>query len=102
MNTYKRSPLALAVLALLTEAPMHPYRMQQLIKSRGKDQVINVRQRGSLYQTIEQKLVNDIAWIPMFQRLGFYALKPYVYGIVDNPTGETPSNDWANVYIAVH
>lgn len=58
--------------------------------------------RVSLYQTIEQKLVNDVAWIPMFQRLGFYALKPYVYGIVDNPTGETPSNDWANVYIAVH
>ena len=45
---------ALAVLALLIEAPMHPYRMQQLIKSRGKDQVINVRQRGSLYQTIER------------------------------------------------
>lgn len=58
--------------------------------------------RISLYQDIEQKLVNDVAWIPMFQRLGFYALKPYVYGIVDNPTGETPSNDWARVYIAVH
>ena len=54
MTSYKRSPLALAVLALLVEAPMHPYRMQQLIKSRGKDQVINVRQRGSLYQTIER------------------------------------------------
>src|SRR5690242_6022515 len=48
------SPLALAVLALLYEAPMHPYRMQQLIKERGKDQVINVRQRASLYQTIER------------------------------------------------
>lgn len=54
MATYKRSPLALAVLALLVEAPMHPYRMQQLLKSRGKDQVINIRQRGSLYQTIER------------------------------------------------
>lgn len=54
MTTYKRSSLALAVLALLVEAPMHPYRMQQLIKSRGKDQVINVRQRGSLYQVIER------------------------------------------------
>ena len=50
------SPLALAVLALLYEAPMHPYRMQQLIKQRGKDQVINVRQRASLYQTIERLL----------------------------------------------
>ena len=41
----KRSPLALAVLALLVEAPMHPYRMQQLITERGKDDVINVSQR---------------------------------------------------------
>lgn len=51
---FKRSPLALAVLALLHESPMHPYRMQQLIKERGKDQVINVGQRASLYQTIRQ------------------------------------------------
>jgi DNA-binding PadR family transcriptional regulator len=48
------SPLALAVLALLYEEPMHPYRMQQLIKERGKDRVVNVRQRASLYQTIER------------------------------------------------
>src|SRR5688572_5594100 len=53
---FKRSPLALAVLALLHEAPMHPYRMQRLIKDRGKDQVINVGQRASLYQTINQLL----------------------------------------------
>src|SRR3569623_1642108 len=54
MKSYKRSPLALAVLALLSEAPMHPYRMQSLLKSRGKEDVINIRQRGSLYQTIER------------------------------------------------
>src|SRR5258706_2844066 len=53
---FKRSPLALAVLVLLHEAPMHPYRMQRLIKDRGKDQVINVGQRASLYQTISQLL----------------------------------------------
>lgn len=35
---------------------MHPYRMQRLIKDRGKDQVINVGQRASLYQTISQLL----------------------------------------------
>jgi DNA-binding PadR family transcriptional regulator len=33
---------------------MHPYRMQQLIKERGKDKVINVQRRASLYQTINQ------------------------------------------------
>jgi DNA-binding PadR family transcriptional regulator len=53
---FKRSPLALAVLVLLHESPMHPYRMQRLIKDRGKDQVINVEQRASLYQTINQLL----------------------------------------------
>ncbi len=37
---------------------MHPYRMQQLIKERGKDEVINVRDRASIYQTIE-RLVRD-------------------------------------------
>jgi DNA-binding PadR family transcriptional regulator len=54
MSTERFSPIALAVLALLYEAPMHPYRMQQLIKERGKDEVINVRQRASLYQTIDR------------------------------------------------
>jgi DNA-binding PadR family transcriptional regulator len=53
---FQRSPLALAILALLHETPMHPYRMQQLIKERGKDQVINVQRRASLYQTISQLL----------------------------------------------
>ena len=51
---FKRSSLALAILVLLHESPMHPYRMQRLIKDRGKDQVINVEQRASLYQTINQ------------------------------------------------
>jgi DNA-binding PadR family transcriptional regulator len=59
-KTHRRSPIALAVLALLYEEPMHPYRMQQLIKERGKDKVINVRQRASLYQTIERLLKADL------------------------------------------
>jgi DNA-binding PadR family transcriptional regulator len=32
---------------------MHPYRMQTLITQRGKDQVANVTQRNSVYQTID-------------------------------------------------
>lgn len=32
---------------------MHPYRMQTLIKQRGKDLVANVAQRNSVYQTID-------------------------------------------------
>ena len=35
---------------------MHAYRMQQLIKERRKDSVVNVTQRNSIYQTIERLL----------------------------------------------
>lgn len=41
------------MLALACEEPMHPYRMQALIKQRGKDQIANVAQRNSVYQTID-------------------------------------------------
>lgn len=52
----RRSPLAVVLLALLAEEPMHPYRMQQMIKHRGKDKIANVAQRNSVYQTIDRLL----------------------------------------------
>lgn len=54
ITNIKKSPVALAILCFLIEEPMHPYRMQQLIKEREKDEVINVRHRASIYQTIER------------------------------------------------
>jgi DNA-binding PadR family transcriptional regulator len=53
-TTFRRSPLALAILGLLEDGPLHPYGMQQLIKQWGKDQVINVGQRASLYKMINR------------------------------------------------
>lgn len=50
----QRSSLGLIVLEMLDEEPMHVYRMQKLIRQRGKDRVVNVRARASLYQTIER------------------------------------------------
>ena len=52
MPTFRRSPLALAILGLLENGPMHPYGIQRLIKQWGKDQVVNVGQRTSLYRMI--------------------------------------------------
>ncbi|MGW2253307.1 PadR family transcriptional regulator [Kitasatospora sp. NPDC001660] len=52
----RSSPLALTVLALLHYRPLHPYGVQRLIKQWGKDQVVNVGQRASLYRTIERLL----------------------------------------------
>src|SRR3954463_5176127 len=54
----RSSTLAMVLLALLMEAPMHPYRMQQVIKERGQDQLVNVAQRNSVYQALD-RLVRD-------------------------------------------
>ncbi|HEY4215933.1 MAG TPA: PadR family transcriptional regulator, partial [Gemmatimonadaceae bacterium] len=51
--TRPRSPLWIIVLGLACEESMHPYRMQVLIRERGKDQVANAAQRNSVYQTID-------------------------------------------------
>jgi DNA-binding PadR family transcriptional regulator len=53
-STIRRSPLALAILGLLEDGPLHPYGMQQLIKRWGKDEVINVGQRATLYKMINR------------------------------------------------
>ncbi len=50
----RRSPLALAVLGLLAGGPLHPYRMERLLKEWGKDQVVRVGQRANLYTTIKR------------------------------------------------
>lgn len=46
-----------AVLALLREAPMHPYQMQRLLRDRHKDELLALK-RGSLYHAIG-RLVRD-------------------------------------------
>jgi DNA-binding PadR family transcriptional regulator len=49
------TPLALAVLRLLHERPMHPYEMHQIVRDRGTDHVIKFR-AGSLYHSVERLL----------------------------------------------
>src|SRR5260370_15083598 len=52
----RSSPLALTVLALLTYQPLHPYGIQRLIKQWGKDQVVNVEHRPTLYRPTQRLL----------------------------------------------
>jgi DNA-binding PadR family transcriptional regulator len=47
------SPLAVAVMALLRERPMHPYELHQLLHDRHLDELIKVR-AGSLYHTVDR------------------------------------------------
>jgi DNA-binding PadR family transcriptional regulator len=57
--------MGLAVLGLLAGGPLHPYRMQRLLKEWGKDQVVNVGQRANLYKTI--KRLHDAGFIAVHQ-----------------------------------
>jgi DNA-binding PadR family transcriptional regulator len=52
MLAHPSNPLALAVLALLFERPMHPYEMAAILKQRHKGESIKIRY-GSLYTVIE-------------------------------------------------
>src|ERR1700722_16941454 len=51
-QSHPSNPLALAVLALLFERPMHPYEMGLILRQRHKEDSIKLRY-GSLYTVIE-------------------------------------------------
>jgi DNA-binding PadR family transcriptional regulator len=51
-DTHPSNPLALAVLALLFERPMHPYEMGVILRQRHKEESIKLRY-GSLYTVID-------------------------------------------------
>lgn len=53
-NESRISPLAIAVLGLLAGGPLHPYRMERLLREWGKDQVIRIGQRANLYTAIKR------------------------------------------------
>jgi DNA-binding PadR family transcriptional regulator len=62
------SPVAIAVLALLTEEPMHAYRMQQLMKERGVGIVVNVRNRSSLHASIDRLTRDELIRVRAVER----------------------------------
>jgi DNA-binding PadR family transcriptional regulator len=90
------NPLALAVLALLFERPMHPYEMGVILKQRHKEDSIKLRY-GSLYTVIE-----------LLQKRGFIAARETardgrrpertVYEIT--PAGRDELHDWMADLIA--
>jgi oligopeptide transport system substrate-binding protein len=64
------------------------------------DSNLNTTQRLQQYETAEQQLVNDVAWMTVYQQASPYAIKPCVQGVVINSSDITPPNDWPNIYIS--
>ncbi len=58
----------------------------------------NPTQRIQQYNTLEQQLVNDVAWIPEFQQEAQGLLKPCVVGLQSSANAHTYPSAWATVY----
>jgi DNA-binding PadR family transcriptional regulator len=54
MNERRRSPLGLILLLNLLQSPSHAYRLHKLLQQTGKDRIVNVKSRASVYQAIER------------------------------------------------
>jgi DNA-binding PadR family transcriptional regulator len=78
----RRSALGLIVLWQLFEGPMHVYRMQKLFEAQGKSNVVNLRSRASLYQTIERLVRYDLVEVAEVVRSEGYPDRT-VYAITD-------------------
>jgi DNA-binding PadR family transcriptional regulator len=94
----------MAVLSMLAEGPAHAYRLQQLIKERHKDDVVNVSQRNMIYQTIERLLRAELVRVESTERAerrperttyalteaGRATLDEWLYTMLSTPAREFP------------
>lgn len=60
------------------------------------------QQRLQQYMQAEQQLVDDVAWLPLYQITASFVRKSCVQGLVDNPFGLTPPDDWAHIFISTN
>jgi DNA-binding PadR family transcriptional regulator len=90
-RTPQRSALGLMVLWQLMPGPMHVYRMQKLFQEQGKDRVVNVRARASLYQAIERLQRHGLVEVAETTRAEGYPDR-VVYAITD--AGREVAREW--------
>jgi DNA-binding PadR family transcriptional regulator len=90
-RTAQRSALGLIVLGLLTEEPMHVYRMQKLLQQYGKERVVNVRSRASLYQTLDRLLRLGLVEVRETVRTEGYPER-IIYAITE--AGRVAAGEW--------
>lgn len=63
------SGLAVSVLALLTEGPLHPYEMHQTLIERHEDQLVKIKP-GTLYHTVDRLAASELIEISGTDRAG--------------------------------
>jgi len=90
MPKRRGNPLALAVMACLTERPMHPYEMAATMRTRGQDASIRLNY-GSLYGVVETLLKRGLIEEQEVVREGRRPERT-VYRITDD--GRAEVEDW--------
>jgi DNA-binding PadR family transcriptional regulator len=90
VRLHPSNPLALAVLALLFERPMHPYEMGVILKQRHKEESIKLRY-GSLYTVID--LLQARGFI-VARETGRDGKRPERTTYEITPTGRNELHDW--------
>ena len=90
------NPLALAVLACLSERPMHPYEMATTLRERGKDQSIKLNY-GSLYTVVEALQQHELIVAQETEREGRRPERT-VYRLTD--AGRMELIDWVSELIS--
>lgn len=91
------NPLALAVLGLLIEKPMHPYEMSSTMRERVKEASIKLNY-GSLYSVVDSLVRHGLIEVRETVREGRRPERT-VYSITD--AGRTEFVDWLSELIAV-
>lgn len=91
------NPLALAVLGLLGERPMHPYEISSTLRERAKEQSIRLNY-GSLYSVVDALLRHNLIEVHDVVREGRRPERT-VYTITD--TGRIEYVDWLSELMSV-
>jgi DNA-binding PadR family transcriptional regulator len=91
------NPLALAVLALLAEKPMHPYEMSSTLRERAKEQSIKLNY-GSLYSVVDSLVRHKLIDVQETVREGRRPERT-IYAITD--PGRIELVDWLSELLAV-
>ena len=99
MTTIKRSPIALAVLAMLIEEPLHPYRMQRLIKELADS--VNSRSDLAITRVLSQiqKLADANILPPKFHE-GIRKIRDNADKVLQYVAHEYLNEHWQPVYHA--
>ena len=91
------SPLALTVLGMLGGGPLHPYAIQSRMKAWGKDRVVDVSQRATLYKAIDRLRAAGLIAVTKTERDQRFPERT-VYGLTDE--GLRVGREWLREMLA--